>query len=319
MNKKILFSGVKPTGRPHIGNYFGAMKQFVDLQNDFESRIFIPDLHSIISVQNGEELSQSTLDVAMDYLAIGLDPKNVTIFKQSDLPETTELAWIFSCLTTVPYLMRAHAVKDAEAKGKEVNVGLFNYPILMAADILIHNAHVVPVGKDQKQHIEIARDIAEKFNRIYCKEGEELIRMPEHIFKEEVEVVPGIDGQKMSKSKNNHIPLFAEDDEIKKLVMSIVTDSSGETPMNVYNIHKLFRTQAELEHIYNENKGKYKALKDKLAEDIIAFVTPLRERRKEIAKNPDQVRKMLAKNGEIMREKVHPLVYEIRKKVGLIV
>ena len=319
MNKKILISGIQPTGRPHIGNYFGAMKQFVDLQEEYEARILIPDLHAITSVQNGEQLSKATLDLAIDLLAIGLDPKHSTIFKQSDLHETTELAWIFNCLTTVPYLMRAHAFKDAEAKNKDVNVGLFDYPILMAADILIHNADVVPVGKDQKQHIEIARDIAEKFNRTYCKEGEELIRIPEHIIKEEVEVVPGIDGQKMSKSKNNHIPLFAEDDEIKKLVMSIVTDSSGETPMNVYNIHKLFRTQAELEHIYSENKGKYKILKDKLAEDIIAFVTPMRERRKESAKNPDQVRKMLAKNGELMRDKVHPLMYEVRKQVGLII
>ncbi len=319
MTKKILLSGVKPTGRPHLGNYFGAMKQFVDLQKEYEARILIPDLHSITTMQNGHELSESTLNVAIDYLAIGLDPQHSTIFKQSDLPETTELAWIFDCLVTVPYLMRAHAFKDAEAKNKEVNVGLFNYPVLMAADILIHNADVVPVGKDQKQHIEIARDIAEKFNRTYCKEGEELIKVPEHIIKEEVEVVPGIDGQKMSKSKNNHIPLFAEDDEIRKLVMSIVTDSGSEIPQNVYNIHKLFRSKEELDKIYSENKGKYKVLKDILAEDIITFVTPLRERRKQIAKDPDHIRKLLARNGDIMREKVHPLVYEIRKKVGLVV
>src|SRR3989344_4452557 len=157
-DKKILVSGVKPTGRPHIGNYFGAMKQFVELQYEYKPYIFIADLHALTTVQNKKELEENTAGVLLDYMAIGLDPKEVTIFKQSDVPQVTELAWIFNCLTTMPYLMRAHAFKDAQAKSKEVNVGLFDYPLLMAADILIHDADVVPVGLDQKQHIEITRD-----------------------------------------------------------------------------------------------------------------------------------------------------------------
>src|SRR3989344_901430 len=164
-DKKILLSGVKPTGRPHVGNYFGAMKQFVELQGDYETYIMIADLHAIITVQNKKELEENTVGVLLDYMAIGLDPKQLTIFKQSDVAVHAELAWIFECLTTMPYLMRAHAYKDAEAKNKEVNAGLFNYPMLMAADILLYDADVVPVGKDQKQHVEYARDVAEKFNR----------------------------------------------------------------------------------------------------------------------------------------------------------
>jgi tryptophanyl-tRNA synthetase len=267
----------------------------------------------------------------------------------------------------MPYLMRAHAFKDAEAKNKEINVAKFEYPLLMAADILIHNAEIVPVGKDQKQHIEIARDTAEKFNRIFCKtetEGEEagIFKMPEAYIVSDVETVPGIDGQKMSKSYGNHIPLFSEDEEIRKLVMSIVTDSgsigavntSAENsgadssatdnsanvndnmagiPSNVFNIHKLFignsdlinagktylASEDSLKKFYRSTEGKYKPLKDALAEDLILFITPLRARRAEIAKNPDEVRQMLAQNGAIIREKVHHLVADVRKKVGFVV
>jgi tryptophanyl-tRNA synthetase len=323
--KKILLSGVKATGRPHIGNYFGAMKQYVDLQQEYDTRIFIADLHSLTTVQNGAELAQSTIDLAIDYLAIGLDPEKVTIFKQSDLPEVAELSWIFNCITTMPYLMRAHAFKDAEAKNKEINVGIFDYPMLMAADILIHNADIVPVGKDQKQHVEFARDTAEKFNRIFmgdgksCEEENALFKLPEAKIIESVETVPGIDGQKMSKSYNNHIPLFATDAELQKLVMSIVTDSNGGVPTNVYNIHKLFRDEAYLKKLYAENEGKYKVLKEALLADLIAFIKPLREKRGQIAKDPDAVRKLLARGGALMREHTHALMYEARKAVGLII
>ena len=312
--KKILLSGIKATGRPHIANYFGAMKQFVDLQEKYDSRIFIADLHSLTSVQNGKELAQSTLDLAIDYLAIGLDPDKVVIFKQSDLPVVTELGWVFNCITTMPYMMRAHSYKDAEAKNKEINVGIFSYPLLMAADILIHNAYIVPVGRDQKQHVEMARDTAEKFNRIFG----DTFKLPDPLILEEVETVPGVDGQKMSKSYNNHIPLFAEDDEIKKLVMSIVTDSEGGKPMNVYNIHKLFRDEDYLKKLYTEHEGKYKVLKEALIEELIAFIAPLREKRAEIAKDPEAVIKLLAHNGELMRKKTEDLVAEVRKKVGLV-
>ncbi|MBU3668552.1 MAG: tryptophan--tRNA ligase [Candidatus Taylorbacteria bacterium] len=323
--KKVLVSGIKSTGRPHIGNYFGAMKQYVEMQHEYDTRIFIADLHSLTSVQNGSELAQATLDLAIDYIAIGLDPEKVTIFKQSDLPEVTELGWIFNCITTMPYLMRAHSFKDAEAKNKEINVGVFDYPMLMAADILIHNADIVPVGKDQKQHVEFARDTAEKFNRIFrgdgksCEPENALFKLPDVHIIESVETVPGIDGQKMSKSYNNHIPLFSTDEELKKLVMSIVTDSNGGKPMNVYNMHKLFRDETYLEKLYTKNEGKYKILKEALLEDMIAFIKPLREKREQIAKDPDKVRNILARNGALMREKTHALMYEVRKATGLIV
>lgn len=331
MSKPIFLTGVQPTGRPHLGNYFGTMKQLVDGQDKYDVRAVIVDLHALTTVQDGETLSQYTMDLAMDYLAIGLDPKEVLIFKQSDVPEVTELAWIFNCLTTVPYLSQAHAYKDKVAKGKEASVGLFTYPILMAADILIHNANIVPVGRDQKQHVEMARDIAEKFNRIYCTEKgkPELFALPEPMILEDVEVIPGIDGQKMSKSYNNHIPLFATDEEIRKLVMTIVTDSGSTAdiasgaisgiPEHVYNIHKLVRDQKSLDELYEANRGKYKILKEALIEDLIAFISPLRERRALIAANPEIVRTMLRDNAERVRTLTMPILQKCRELVGLVV
>src|SRR3989339_626251 len=259
--KKILLSGVKPTGRPHIANYFGAMRQFVDLQDEYQSYVCIVDYHAMTTLQNSNELASNTYEMMLDFLAIGLDPSKVVLFKQSDVPEVTELGWIFNCITTMPYLERAHAYKDAVAKGKEVNVGTFDYPILMAADILIQDSDIVPVGQDQKQHVEYARDTAEKFNRVFGQ----AFKIPEPYILSEVAVVPGIDGQKMSKSYNNTIPIFATDAEIKKLVMGIVTDSSAGRPENVYALHKLIRSEAELEKVYAEFAGKYQKLKETLA------------------------------------------------------
>ena len=310
---KILISGVKPSGRPHLGNYFGAMKQFVDLQDVHKSYIFIADYHALTTLQNPQEMSQNILDMVLDYLAIGLDPKKVTIFKQSDVPQVHELCWIFNCLTTMPYLMRAHAYKDSEAKDKEINVGVFDYPILMAADILIQDSNVVPIGKDQKQHVEYARDTAEKFNRIF---GETFV-LPEPLLLEDVQTVPGIDGQKMSKSYNNHIPLFATDEEINKLVMSIVTDSSGSEPVNVRAIHSLFRDQAYLDTLYESNKGKYKALKEALAGDIIAFVTPLREKRAMLAQDMEYILDVLKEGGTHAKDRAEKKLEEVRGKVGV--
>src|SRR5581483_8364681 len=253
-NSKIMFSGVKPTGRPHIGNYFGAMRQFVQLQDKYDSLVMIADYHALNFIQNADEMTENIVGVMMDYLAIGLDPKKVILFKQSDVPEHTELTWIFDTITTMPYLERAHAYKDAMANKKEINVGTFNYPMLMAADILMYDADVVPVGADQKQHVEYARDTAEKFNRIFS----EIFKLPEAKILESVATVPGTDGRKMSKSYGNTIPLFASSAEIEKSVMSIVTDSSGDRPENVYAIHKLLRS--DIDSLYEENKGKYKIL-----------------------------------------------------------
>ena len=256
-NKKILLSGIKPTGRPHIGNYFGAMRQFVELQDQYLPYVFIADYHALTTLQNAKELSENIVDVALDYLAIGLDPKKVTLFKQSDVLQVMELGWIFNCITTMPYLERAHAYKDAVAKGREVNVGTFDYPVLMASDILIHDAEVVPVGLDQKQHLEIAKDLAIKFNRLF---GEEF-KLPLPLIVPDVQVVPGTDGRKMSKSYKNTIGLFSSDEEIKEAVMKIPTDSKSlddsKDPEkdNVFALHKLFTKGSE----FSELKDKYKS------------------------------------------------------------
>jgi tryptophanyl-tRNA synthetase len=312
--QKILLSGVKPTGRSHIGNYFGAMKQWLTLQDEHQCFLFIADYHSLNFIQNREEMNQNILDLALDYLAIGLDPKKVTIFKQSDVSEHTELAWIFDTITTMPYLKRAHAFKDAEAKEKEISVGTFNYPMLMASDILLYSPNIVPVGQDQKQHVEITRDTAEKFNHLFKKE---VFNMPEPMILGEVAVVPGIDGQKMSKSYGNTIPLFATDEEIKKQVMAIVTDSGSEVPKNVYAIHALIKPKEELDALYEANKGKYKALKDALIEDLIAFIAPLRERRKAYENDIKKVKEILKKGGEKAKEVAGKKMEEVREAIGV--
>lgn len=316
MAKKVLLSGVKPTGAPHIGNYFGAMKQFVDLQNDYEGYVFIADYHALNFIQDKGEMEKNIIGVLLDYLTIGLDPEKIIIFKQSDISEHTELTWIFDTLTTMPYLERAHAYKDAKAKNKEISVGTFNYPMLMAADILIYDPDIVPVGQDQKQHVEYARDTAEKFNRIFGK-GDEVFKLPEPIIMKEVAVVPGSDGRKMSKSYNNHLALFAEPEEIKKYVMGIVTDSGEGVPENVYAIHKLVRDEKELKEIYKEKSGKYKELKELLIEDLEKFIAPLRERRKELEKDIPAALTILKSGGEKAKAKASSKMAEVRKKIGV--
>jgi tryptophanyl-tRNA synthetase len=315
MSKKTLLSGLKPSGKLHIGNYFGAMKQMVELQNSgkYDCFFMIADYHALNTVQNAKEMREYTLDFILDYLAIGLDPKTSTIFKQSDVSAHTELAWIFDTITTMPYLMRAHAFKDAEAKDKEISVGTFNYPMLMAADILLYDVDTVPVGQDQKQHIEYTRDTAQKFNNTFG----ETFKLPEPFIMKEVAVVPGTDGQKMSKSYKNTIPLFATREEITKAVMSIVTDSSGETPVNVYNIHKLLRSDEELKAIYDQNKGKYKILKETLIEDLDAFIKPLREKREELSKNVEEIKAILADGASRAKTRADAKLLTVKKNIGV--
>jgi tryptophanyl-tRNA synthetase len=312
-SKETLLSGVKPTGRPHIGNYFGAMRQFVELQDKYRNFIFIADYHALTTLQNASEMHQNILDMALDYLAIGLDPSKTVLFKQSDVPEVTELAWIFNCITTVPYLERAHAYKDAKAKGREISVGTFDYPMLMAADILMYDADVVPVGQDQKQHVEYARDTAEKFNRIFG----ETFKLPEHLILENVSTVPGTDGQKMSKSYNNTLSLFAEPQEIQKAVMGIVTDSKEGVPKNVYEIHKLFRPESELKKFYSEKEGKYKDLKEALIADIENFIAPLREKRKKLASDEKAVLKILAEGAEKAKAAAKTKMKMVKTRIGV--
>lgn len=319
---KILLSGVKPTGRPHIGNYFGAMKQFVDLQNDYECFFMIADYHALNFVQNGKEMRELIIDLALDFLAIGIDPKKSTIFQQSAISEHTELAWIFETITTVPYLERAHAFKDAESRGKEVSVGTFNYPMLMATDILLYDPDVVPVGQDQKQHIEITRDTAEKFNRIYG----ETFKLPEALIMDAVKVVPGTDGQKMSKSYKNTIGLFATDEEIVDAVMKIPTDSRGvdepkdaETD-NVFAMHKLFTEGpefGELRDRYEAGGIGYKESKDILAKNIIKFVSPLREKRDSLKKDIPAVIEILKKGADHAKSRASEKMVDVREKIGV--
>ncbi|MFA6392484.1 MAG: tryptophan--tRNA ligase [Candidatus Paceibacterota bacterium] len=320
--KKRLLSGIQPSGIIHIGNYFGAIKQFVDLQEEYDSFVFIADLHAITTIQNKEVLSKNILNVAMDYLACGLDPKKVCLFKQSDIPEVAELAWYFNCITTVPYLERATAYKDAHMKAKEINVGLFDYPILMAADILIQDADVVPVGSDQKQHVEYARDTAIKFNNAFG----ETFKLPEALILKDVAIVPGIDGRKMSKSYGNTIPLFGTDEQIKKAVMGIVTDSKAPTDKknpeecNIFAIHKLFLKGEKLENLrkrYIDGGLGYKESKDMLYEEIISFIKPMREKREYYEKNIDEVKKILKEGGEKAKNNIKDKIQIIRNNVGV--
>ncbi|KND49644.1 MAG: tryptophan--tRNA ligase [Parcubacteria bacterium C7867-008] len=313
-DKPVLLSGIKPTGEIHIGNYFGAIKQFVELLND-DSRqgfVFIADYHALNFIQDASEMKRLTRDLARAYIACGLDPEKVVLFKQSDVSAHTELAWIFDTITTMPYLMRAHAFKDAEAKNKEIVVGTFNYPMLMAADILLYDASVVPVGQDQKQHIEYARDTAEKFNRIFG----ETFRLPEPHILSDVAVVPGTDGRKMSKSYGNTIPLFASREQLADCVMGIVTDSGNDRPENVYAIHRLIKTEEELAPVYEEHKGKYKALKEALIDDLDAFIAPMRDRFESLT-NDTEIDEILEKGAQVARSHSEHKMDTVRRAIGV--
>ncbi len=347
--KPVLVSGIKPTGDLHIGNYFGAMHQLVELSKmgKYRPLIFIADYHALNTVQDAQEMKRRTRELAMAYLAIGLDGEEVVLFKQSDVPAHTELCWIFNNIIAIPYLMLSHAFKaevgrkylsqfkdtddffnslprnetghvtfDSEMKRmfSGISVGLFDYPVLMAADILLYDAAVVPVGQDQKQHIEIARDTAEKFNRTFKTE---VFKLPEPYIMPEVAIVPGTDGQKMSKSYGNVIPLFASRDELAKTVMSIVTDSSGGRPKNVYAIHKLVRSEAELEQIYAAHEGNYKALKEILIEDLDRYFAPMRVKYKELTSNPDVVDDILAKGKQEARALSEAKMEQVRAAIGV--
>jgi len=315
-SRPVLVSGIKPTGDLHIGNYFGAMRQFVDLTKAGKYRpfIFVADYHALNTIQDAEEMRRRTREIVMAYIAVGLDPKDVVFFKQSDIPAHTELCWIFDTITTMPYLMRAHAYKDAVAKDAEINVGTFNYPMLMAADILLYDAAIVPVGADQKQHIEYARDTAEKFNRVYKTD---VFKLPEPYIMPNVAVVPGTDGQKMSKSYRNVIPLFASHDELAKAVMGIRTDSNGERPENVFAIHKLVKDEGELGLLYEEHRGNYKMLKETLIDDLERYLAPMRAKYEELKQDSDIVDDVLAKGKIEARAISGAKMEEVRKAIGV--
>lgn len=306
-----LFTGFQPSGSLHIGNYFGALKSTVELCQEHDGIVAVVDYHALTTVRDPQELRTNILNATRDYIAAGLDPNRTIIFQQSQVQEHTELAWILECLVTVSFLELGHAYKDKVAKGIEATAGLFNYPMLMAADILLYETDLVPVGEDQRQHLEYAREAAAKFNNTYS----ETLKEPKELIQKSVAVVPGTDGKKMSKSYGNTIPLFGSKDEIAKAVMSIVTDSAGDRPEHVYAIHRLLKTDAELAPLYEANTGKYKALKDALVEDLESFIAPMREKRDSIT--DDEVKKVLEDGSSKAREKAASKMRDIRAKVGV--
>jgi tryptophanyl-tRNA synthetase len=323
----VVVSGIQPSGKLHLGNYFGAIRQHVDLHTEEEAYYFIVNYHAMTTVQDAETLRQNTLDVALDYLALGFDPEEAALFVQSDVPEVTELMWIFFNLIPTSRLEKAVAYKEKVEAGLTPNAGLFNYPVLQAADILAYGGTTVPVGADQKQNLEIARDVAGWFNRTYCSDGESLFPVPEPYILDDVSVVPGTDGQKMSKSYGNTIGIFDEGKELKDKVFSIVTDS---TPLdepkdpescNVFALIKLFadeETQAEIAAKYREGGYGYGHAKKELHGMIEDYFADARARRKELAQRPDYVREVLHHGAKQAREKVEPIIAAVREATGLV-
>ncbi len=321
--KKRILSGVKPTGKAHIGNYLGAMKNHVSMQEDCENFIFIADLHSLTTVKNKKELQELVIGIALDYLALGLDPNKAVFFRQSDVPEHAELTWVLNCITPMSMLELAHAYKDAVAKGqKEINAGLFTYPVLMAVDILIYKPDLVPVGKDQKQHVEIARDLAGKFNWIYG----DVFKLPKPYIEDEVAVVIGTDGQKMSKSYGNVIEIFAPEKELKKQVMGIVTDSTPvEAPKDpakdtVFKLYSYFAGADEKKSLtdkYETGGYGYGDAKKLLLEKLLDHFRPFREEREKLIQDLGRVKDILIKGAEKARETASKTKAEVWDVTGL--
>ncbi len=333
--KKILVSGVQSSGQLHIGNYFGAIKQMVDLVNtdEYESYIFLADYHSMTSLTNKDERLKNTFESVATYLACGLNPKKVNIFKQSDTPLVTELNWIFNTITPISMLFLAHAFKDKSEnqieKNKNINVGFFDYPVLMAADILIYNADIVPVGKDQEQHVEYAREIANKYNKAY---NTNTFGSPKSYSPKETTTILGTDGTKMAKSKGNHICMFATEDEIKKKVMSVTTDSKlpnekkNPDENNIYNLHKLFLNKKEDEALRMKfvNSDKipygYKQAKEDLLKTILLYFNDMRKKYDyyiNTTKGKKEVFLVMEEGAEKANKKIEKMMKRVRKETGL--
>ncbi len=309
--KKRLLTGLQSSGSLHIGNYFGALKPFVDIYEEYDSYLMVADYHALTSVRDPKVMHENIMSVVKDYLAVGVDPSKAVIFRQSDNQDHTELGWVLNCMVTVPFLMQAHSYKDKVAKGLDANAGLFTYPMLQAADIALYDIDVVPVGEDQRQHLEYAREAVGKFNRAYG----DILKEPTEMILDGVGVVPGTDGMKMSKSYGNTIPLFGTTEEIEKAVMSIVTDSSGERPEHVYAIHRLLKSAEELDPIYETNKGRYGDLKKMLAADLENFIAPMRERRDNIT--DELVKAVLADGLARAKEVSNKTLEKVRSAIGI--
>lgn len=310
-DKKRLLTGLQSSGDLHIGNYFGALKPFVDMYENYESFLMIADYHALTSLRDPEAMHRNTINVVKDYLAAGVDPEKAVIFRQSDNQDHVELGWVLNCMVTVPFLQQAHAYKDKVAKGLEPNAGLFTYPMLQAADITLYDIDVVPVGEDQRQHLEYTREAVGKFNRAFG----ETLKEPKEMIYESVGVVPGTDGEKMSKSKGNIVPLFGTPEETEKAIMSIVTDSEGDNPENVYAIHRLIKTAEELLPVYEEHKGRYGDLKKILVNDLEEIIAPMREKREQISE--DDVKNILADGAKRAKVISNVTMERVRKMIGV--
>ena len=318
---KIL-SGIQPSGKLHIGNYFGMMRPMINNMDRGELYAFIVNLHALTSVGDSQALARDTLEAAADFLALGLDPDRCIFWVQSDVPEVTELTWILSTITPIGLLERCHSYKDKVAKGIAPSHGLFSYPVLMAADILLYQADLVPVGKDQKQHLEVARDIAIKFNNHY---GETFV-VPEPAIEDDVATVPGLDGQKMSKSYGNTIGIFLDAKALKKSVMAIVTDASPvEAPKdpdkcNLYKIMKLFATpsrMAEINKLYVNGGAAYGYLKLELLDLLNEKFGEARKKKAELLGDKEMLRAILGKGRDKARAKATVTLDLVRDRVGL--
>ena len=317
-----ILSGIKPTGNLHIGNYFGMMRPAISWQDRGEALYFIADYHALTTLRDAKLLQDYSRGIALDFLACGLDPGRATLFKQSDVPQVCELAWILSTLTPMPMLENAHAYKAHLAHGLTPNVGLFAYPVLMAVDILIYESNIVPVGRDQKQHVEITRDLAVKFNQTFG----DTFRLPEPSILPDVETIPGLDGQKMSKSHDNTIGLFLEEKALRKKIMSIVTDSTPvEIPKDpahssILELYRLFASAGEVEEMEAQFRGGgvgYGDFKKRLFETIWEYFAPMRKRRAEIAAAPDYIEEVLARGSARANDLADETLAKARRAVGL--
>ncbi|MBT8043843.1 MAG: tryptophan--tRNA ligase [Verrucomicrobiae bacterium] len=318
-----ILTGLQPSGKLHIGNYFGAMQPAVQLQDEGEAFYFIADYHAMTSTTDADTLRANIQDLAIDFLACGLDPEKATIFRQSDIPEVNELAWILSTVCPMGLLERAHSYKDKIAKGLDANHALFAYPTLMAADILLYDAELVPVGKDQKQHLEMTRDLAGKINDRF---GEDTLTIPEAQIKENTAVVPGLDGQKMSKSYNNTIPLTGGKKALRKSIMRIVTDSTPvEDPKptdgsTVIALYKLFADDEAVNQMIADHEAGgfgYGDFKQRVFDAYWEHFAPVRDKREELENNLDYVNKVISEGAEKARAESTKVLDRVRRAVGL--
>lgn len=320
--KLRVLSGIQPTGRFHWGNYFGAIRQYIDLQYDHEAYYFIANLHALTTIRNRDVLRQNTWDAALDLLALGLDPNRAALFLQSDVPQVTELCWILMTGTPMGLLERCHAYKEKKEKGLAADAGLFTYPVLMAADILAYDADLVPVGEDQLQHIEVCRDLARSFNHQFGP----VFNMPRAKVLEHAAKVPGIDGEKMSKSYNNTIEIFEDPQSMRKKIMRIVTDARPiEQPKEpetdrLFQLYSLFVSDEErqaMAALYRRGGFGYGEVKKALADVAQRYFAEARERRRQLAERPDEVRQILAAGAEKARRKASEVLARAKDAVGL--